>query len=667
MRTGKVLRKSKIIPFLTSLQIDRQVNFNNLVAKAKLLKLDGFEIIQWEEEVWEITGGRLLQQSGRNSFLIKMNFSYPPKLGRERIGGDWEQLAKALFLLRLHSKQQNLSNQRGFIGIIGYIAYFVNQRNSSIYNLTREDLDHACDEISKDYSESSAYNLHKLVAEFAGHLDANGLCKNFLNYKYSKQKRPELANAVGTKRLDDPDTLVTNEKVLAPVVFKVLGQLYQNVPIDHKYRFYILLLTFFACTGRRFSELSLLPNQEIQFDEDGVPYLEYFPRKASKGNTFTPKRKLWLPSKTLELLSGVISEIQTLTEKCRESALEMHKSQTVDLRFLKNCPDKLYKSDLIELDINPKILDCTSRLTKEGLVFPDHEKLTTAGRKPTYPICYTTRAGLKKYCEYNFNSKSLSPFHIDQFGKEYFLHDLMFLRYYTMSSGMSEAYWLPVECTHSMLTTFLRYIDDLVNEFVGLEDIPEFTTHDFRHTLNTMLDEGGLSDLIQTEWFGRSDPQDTKAYQHTSPEKKALIIREQLKNGEAGGKLAEQIFNLPINIQDAVLAARVQAVHDVGTGLCIHNFSQLPCERHLQCSADCKDYVWVKDDKRRIVEQKRILAITVQAQEAVQQQKQSNRVKKSLDWELHNNKKINVLSKQLEDNGVIEFDPKAYLEELSNV
>ena len=131
--------------------------------------------------------------------------------------------------------------------------------------------------------------------------------------------------------------------------------------------------------------------------------------------------------------------------------------------------------------------------------------------------------------------------------------------------------------------------------------------------------------------------------------------------------LAEQIFNLPIELQDAVLVARVQAVHDVGTGLCIHNFSQLPCERHLQCSAECRDYVWVKDDKQRLDEQKRILAITVHAQEAVQQQKQSNRVKKSLDWELHNNKKINVLSKQLEDNGVIEFDPKAYLEELSNV
>ena len=657
MSTQKVLRKSKVIPFLTSLQIDRQVNFQNLISKAKLLHLDGFEHIDWENEVWEITGGRLLQQSGRNSLSVKMNFNYPPKLGDDRIGGDWEQLAKALFLLRLHSKQQNLSNQRGFITVIGYIAYYLNQRNASIYDITREDLEHACNAISKDYSESSAYNFHKLAAEFAGHLDANGLCKNFLNYKYSKQKRPESANAVGTKRLDDPDTLSTNERVLAPVVFKVLGQLYQNVPKDHKYRFYILLLTFFACTGRRFSELSLLIDQEIQVSQDGVAYLEYFPRKTSKGNTFTPKRKLWLPSQTLSLLREVIEEIRCLTRDCRDTALEMLKSQDIDARFLENQPEQLFSSDLIILGVSPTILSKSSRLFKEGFVFKDENSCQM----------YTTIQGLKQYCRHNFNPQSLRAIHTDQFGKSYFLSDLMFLRYYTMSSGKSIAHWLTVECTHSMLTTFLRYIDDLVKEYVGLEDIPEFTTHDFRHTLNTMLDEGGLSDLLQTEWFGRSDPKDTKAYQHTSPEKKALMIREQLKNGEAKGILAEQIFNLPINIQDAVLEARVQAVHDVGTGLCIHNFSQLPCERHLQCSADCKDYVWVKDDKKRLDEQKRILAMTVHAQEVVQQQMQSTRIKKSVDWDLHNKKKINVLTEQLQDNGVVEFDPKAYLEEISNV
>ncbi|RKG42442.1 MULTISPECIES: integrase [Acinetobacter] len=657
MSIEKVLRKSKVIPFLTSLQIDRQANFNNLITKAKLLKLDGFESIEWDKEVWKITGGRLLQQSGRNSLSVIINFSYPPKLEEGRIGGDWEQLAKALFLLRLHSKQQNLSNQRGFITVIGYIAYYLNRRNASIYDITREDLEHACNAISKDYSESSAYNFHKLAAEFAGHLDANGLCKNFLNYKYSKQKRPESANAIGTKRLDDPDTLSTNERVLAPVVFKVLGQLYQNVPKDHKYRFYILLLTFFACTGRRFSELSLLIDQEIQVSQDGVAYLEYFPRKTSKGNTFTPKRKLWLPSQTLSLLREVIEEIRYLTRDCRDTALEMLKSQDIDARFLENQPEQLFSSDLIILGVSPTILSKSSRLFKEGFVSKDENSCQM----------YTTIQGLKQYCRHNFNPQSLRAIHIDQFGKSYFLSDLMFLRYYTMSSGKSIAHWLTVECTHSMLTTFLRYLDDLVKEYVGLEDIPEFTTHDFRHTLNTILDEGGLSDLLQTEWFGRSDPKDTKAYQHTSPEKKALMIREQLKNGEAKGILAEQIFNLPINIQDAVLEARVQAVHDVGTGLCIHNFSQLPCERHLQCSADCKDYVWVKDDRKRLDEQKRILAMTVHAHEIVKQQMQSTRIKKSVDWDLHNKKKINVLTEQLQDNGVIEFDPKAYLEEISNV
>ena len=33
----------------------------------------------------------------------------------------------------------------------------------------------------------------------------------------------------------------------------------------------------------------------------------------------------------------------------------------------------------------------------------------------------------------------------------------------------------------------------------------------------------------------------------------------------------------------------------------------------------------------------------------------------------NNKKKINVLTEQLQDNGVVEFDPKAYLEEISNV
>ncbi len=127
-----------------------------------------------------------------------------------------------------------------------------------------------------------------------------------------------------------------------------------------------------------------------------------------------------------------------------------------------------------------------------------------------------------------------------------------------------------------MFTTFLRYFPALAAEYASSSIEVDFTSHHFRHTLNTLLDEGGLSDLLQTEWFGRTNPRDTKAYQHTSREKRALMLREDIKKGLVGGQLAEQIKVVPVEVQDAILKARIQAVHDVGTGICIHNFSQTP-------------------------------------------------------------------------------------------
>lgn len=175
-----------------------------------------------------------------------------------------------------------------------------------------------------------------------------------------------------------------------------------------------------------------------------------------------------------------------------------------------------------------------------------------------------------------------------------------------------------------------------------------------------------LSDLLQTEWFGRTNPRDTKAYQHTSREKRALMLREDIKKGLVGGQLAEQIKVVPVEVQDAILKARIQAVHDVGTGICIHNFSQTPCERHLQCSADCKDYVWAKDDKGRLDEQKRQYALTALARKKAEQQLDSTKPKKSADWLAHNDKKLKTLAAQLADNGVEHFDPEQYLHEVEH-
>ena len=153
----------------------------------------------------------------------------------------------------------------------------------------------------------------------------------------------------------------------------------------------------------------------------------------------------------------------------------------------------------------------------------------------------------------------------------------------------------------------------------------DFTSHAFRHTINTMLDEGGLPELLQTDWFGRKNARDTKAYQHTSRAKRVLEVRQALLDGGANGLIQESLKKIPIEVHDAYLEARVRAVHDVGPGVCIHDFSQVPCERHLQCSAECEDFVWAKSDPGRIEEVKRQWAMAVVALETAENRARADR------------------------------------------
>lgn len=668
MSDGRSNRKAKVIPFIDRLERDRNENFKALVSKAKLMKLEGFESVVWDDPVWQVNAGRLVKLTGKNSKTASFAFSLSPKLGSDTLGDSWETISKTLLVLRFHRKHQSTPNQRNFITAIGYVSFAAEQLGQDLATLTPESLDNACGLISKHYSDTTAYNLHKHVAEFAVHCDANGLCRVLLQYKYAKMKRPASTGGINHKRLDDPEVLETkSDKLVDPAVFRVIGKLYLKVPKEHKYRIFVLMLILLACTGRRFSEVSLLPNQQLYFDDDGNAYIEYFPRKAGRGDVFTPKRKLYLPSEAHPIVSDVFVELAEITAQARSTAEEMHKVRGPDLRFLASVPEdkKLYAADLTEMGISNTVLVTTGWLRKKALAWPDHSALTKQGIKSAKTTFYTDKNGLIKYCFRNFSEAYLSAIHTDQFGKDYYLKDLLFIRPLGLSSG-SYAHWLATSCSLSMFTTFLRYFPALAAEYASNSIEVDFTSHHFRHTFNTLLDEGGLSDLLQTEWFGRTNPRDTKAYQHTSREKRALMLREDIKKGLVGGQLADQIKVVSIDVQDAILKARIQAVHDVGTGICIHNFSQTPCERHLQCSADCKDYVWAKDDKGRLDEQKRQYAFTALARKNAEKQLSSNKPKKSADWLAHNDKKLKTLAAQLAANGVEHFDPEQYLNEVEH-
>jgi hypothetical protein len=51
MSDGRSNRKAKVIPFIDRLERDRKANLKSLVSKAKLMKLEGFDTIIWDDDL----------------------------------------------------------------------------------------------------------------------------------------------------------------------------------------------------------------------------------------------------------------------------------------------------------------------------------------------------------------------------------------------------------------------------------------------------------------------------------------------------------------------------------------------------------------------------------------------------------------------------------------
>lgn len=658
---GRGQRRAKVVSFLSKLEHDRRANLEKLKALANQLR-DQLTSDPFDSNLWEIVAVGLLRRAGKNRNSATLSFTAQERIGGCVLGGDFNTVAKALVVLRYHRRAQAIENQRSFITAVSYVE--VAASGVEIYHLTEEHLNAACDAIAKDYSDGGAYNLHKAVGEFAAHLDSNGLCRIPLNFKYAKMRRPDNAGGLEIQRLDDPAALETSSDKMAGVdVYKLLGALYQKVPRDHRYRLQTLILAILAAAGRRFAEVAALPLNCLRNEPTGETALRYFPRKVSYGQTFTPLREVWLATHMAPIVKGAVEELSELCAGPRDTAKRMREVSGPVLDFLSVVDESriLGVEDLEGLGIPASILYANGWLRTNGFAQPD---LRAERKRSGSKGWVTTVESVREYCKRDYQDRLISPIHIDQFGKEYFLGDMLICQYmYLGGTDGDRAFWLANSYSHVMLDKFIeRVLPKLAREFApDIEVRIDFTSHAFRHTINTMLDEGGLPELLQTDWFGRKNARDTKAYQHTSRAKRVLEVRQALLDGGANGLIQESLKKIPIELHDAYLEARVRAVHDVGPGVCIHDFSQVPCERHLQCSAECEDFVWAKSDPGRIEEVKRQWAMAVVALETAENRARGDRPRKSRDWIAHAEKKLRILQTQLNDNGIALFDAHEFL------
>jgi hypothetical protein len=147
------------------------------------------------------------------------------------------------------------------------------------------------------------------------------------------------------------------------------------------------------------------------------------------------------------------------------------------------------------------------------------------------------------------------------------------------------------------------------------------TSHQFRHYLNTLAQAGGLSQLDIAKWSGRKDIRQNAAYDHVAADELLVQVREAIGDDERmRGPLAELPKKSPIS-RESFAQLQAPTAHTTDFGICLHDFSMLPCQLHRDC-INCVEHVCIKGDRarnenvRRRLEEARTLLATAESAKA---------------------------------------------------
>lgn len=540
----------------------------------------------WNQLCWNLSP-TLFALTGKHIQSVTLNFCLPPIFDSEPLSGAWGDVARALFIEREREAHKSISSHRTFVSVLGYIVEAARTRTPE--QLTPAILEQACALIDRDSTDAERYKRHNLVSEIARRCSQHGLCRiDLTGYAYHGKSRPSNYGGDSGRKLDDPAVISERPpRVLAESTFMVLGELFTQVPRDHKYRIYLLIITLLVCLGRRLSEVTLLPKQALVKKPSGY-YFRYLKLKAARGSQQYDLVEMAVMTEVVPLVEAVLQELSECSSELYACAMEMCRAHGPDLRFLADVPEDepLYLNQLLDMGL-PKSVFFTSWINRKGLI-----KRDTSLRGGIEKNGYLYKRDVESYCHTHYKERMTQPLYIAN-GRPYFIKDMLLLKWLGTSSG-HYVRWIADTCTAACFDKFLLQLETLCMEYASGRLDQKFTSHDFRHTMNDALDKGGLPEVMQTEYFGRKNPVDTKAYQHTSPERRALDIREKILLGQVGGEVAERAMRLPVDKRDAFVTSQVRAVHDLGNGMCFHSWQVGPCERHLQCDSGCGLLAWMK-------------------------------------------------------------------------
>ncbi|CAL8475326.1 Integrase (plasmid) [Caballeronia sp. S22] len=635
------------------------VNEATLIAHAQAVI--PFAGVEWKSVIWDVSEAYRHRMRGYKAdkpvqrLLFTRHGAGPRKLGKA-LGGSFGDVVKALVCMRHRQRGQSAISHMVFVRATRYVYEALADRAYEISELSADHLDAAADALFERERESSAYKVIGHMEEFADMLDRNGLCRLRLDWRYRRKLRPRFSS--DGRRPGNVGGIKPRERLPDERAIQAIGALYQSIPRGlpstdpaSADRIIVLVATLMVCTGLRIGEVLTLPARPLSSAQDGSKALRYARLKGRADDVAVEWTHKPLLGETETLVEEVLAEMHLATEGAR--SVSQRYNETQDLLADAQCPSEVNSAELVS------VLGLRSTNVMQFLRCRDIPHRLVGGR------VQVRRADLHKGLLQDHWTKPVIP---GGAGSSLMLHEALCVVYANqMHRGTRTTLCYAARpITDQNVSDFLGGRGECASVFERHKMVMEgggnidIRSHGFRHFLNHLLDEGGAPDLVQTKWFGRKYPADTKAYQHMTAVERAAHVVSEVMGGRMKGVVADIAGTLPADRAKTFLAARIQAVHDVGPGMCLHDFQMSPCPRHLQCTADCNDYVWRDGDLERADELKRQAAVVSISLETTRELAHDGVM--APDWATHLQSKYVQLMTQLALLGFDQTELARYIE-----
>ncbi len=542
---------------------------------------------QWDDPVWDVTVWcKNRSKAVRWQFLTSESVPFEPM---------FDNVAKASLVYQVRVNAKSPSTLVNWLVSIR-VLYETTRRDDGNSNvdaarfswdqLRLNDWLRAEDVLVRKVGHNSRYLYAGALQSFAELLESRGILKRTL-YKH-RQKRPR---DTSTRHIEDREAAM--EKLPPMSALRALADASQNPKNDWD-RMLFAVVKLLVALGFRVGEVLTLPVDCWRVNENGQPYLTYWPEK---GAPLSPK---WIPSTAVELVRGAVETLLMLTQEARQRARVLEADPTRVPLFGGYEPTELLGTAELSEEWQMTRSGVVKYLKRLG-ISPATTRGGANGKGYSWRVDELERALVKAVPEHSYELITLS-------GEKQRLSEHLCLVPNMVRNGQPSLRTvrpLPASAVENFVSTVEGRQGRSVFERYGLldeEGTPwSIRTHQFRHWINTVAHKGGLADFELARWMGRKDKRQNLSYQHLNQEERIERVKEAVRGGEMVGSASEVYHRLPVGEGEAFLEAAIEAAHVSPYGSCTHNFATKPCPYDVQCLTGCGSFLRTKGDQREII------------------------------------------------------------------